>query len=189
MKAIYFALITFSSVAALAASTAGHGDPHAIPTKLIVYQTINVALLVAGLIYFVRKPIASFFKEKRALFLSAAQKAETARAEAEQQRQHIQTKLSKLESTAEESIQRARAEAADMKKQLIAEAETLSKRIREEAQEAAKHEVQKAKNDLRETLLKEAMESARAQLSTKVTAEDHKRLQSDFLSHIQAVQK
>lgn len=189
MKNLLFAFVIFSSLAAMAAGGGGHGDAHAIPTRTIVYQTINVVLLVAGLIYFLRAPLKEYFSGKRALFLSAAQRAEAARKEAEEQRQQIQTKLSRLETTAEESVQRARAEAADMKRQLVAEAEALSKRIRDEAQEAARLEVLKAKSQIRETLMKEALDVARTQLQTRVTAEDHKRLQSDFLSHIQAVQK
>ena len=101
----------------------------------------------------------------------------------------IQTRLSKLESTADESISRARAEAADMKRQMVADAEALSKRLREEAASAAKLEVERAKNELRETLIHESLEAARTQLSSKVTAEDHKRLQSDFIQNIQAGQK
>lgn len=189
MKALYFALILLTSVVALAASPGGHGGAHGIPAKLVTYQTLNVLLLVGGLIYFLRTPLRKYFKEKRADFLSAAQKAETARKQAEEQRAQIQSRLSKLETTADESIQRAKAEAADMKKALVAEAEVLSKRIREEAQEAARLEVQKAKNELRMAIIQDSLGIARTQLATKVTAEDHKRLQSDFLSHIQEAQK
>lgn len=190
MKYIFPALITLISLGALAATTGdGHGDAHAVPTKVITYQTLNVIILVGGLIYFLRQPLRDYFREKRANFLSAASKAEAARKAAEAQRAQIQNRLDKLVTTADESIARARAEAADMKKQLVAEAESLSKRIREEAQESARLEVEKAKRQLRESLIKESLEIARTQLSTKVTAEDHKRLQTDFLSHIQAVQK
>jgi F-type H+-transporting ATPase subunit b len=191
MKYFIPALTFLYSLAALAQEHgAAHGaESHEIQTKLITYQTINVIILVGGLIYFLRQPLRDYFKEKRASFLSAAKKAEAARKAAEDQRHQIQVRLNKLESTADESIARARAEAADMKKQLVAEAEAISKRIREEAQEAARLEVEKAKRNLRETLIKESLEVARNQLGTKVTAEDHKRLQSDFLSHIQAVQK
>ncbi|MEZ0390804.1 MAG: hypothetical protein ACAH59_01220 [Pseudobdellovibrionaceae bacterium] len=188
MKYLIPTLITLLSFAALAASEAGHDD-HSVPTQLIVHQAFNVVIIVIGLVYFVRKPLRQHFQDKRNSFLNAAQKAAAARKEAEEQRMEIQVKLNRLESTADESVARARAEAADMKKQLIAEAEALSKRIREEAEQAARLEVEKAKRNLRETLIKDSLSMARSQLSTKVTAEDHQRLQTDFLSHIQAVQK
>jgi len=174
--------------AALAASEAGHDD-HSIPAKLITYQTINVVAMLIGLFIVLKKPLQEYFKEKKATFLVAAQKAEAARRAAEDERAQIQARLSKLESTAEESVARARAEASDMKKQMIADGEAMSKRIREEASSAAKQEVERAKIQLRESLIKEALEVSRQQLSSKITTEDHKRLQTDFIQNIQAGQK
>lgn len=187
MKYIFtLTLILLAGVAQAASGGAGHGE---IPTKLIGYQTFNVVVMFAALIYFLHGPIRSYFTDKRTAFLSAAQKAEAARKAAEDERMQIQVRLTKLESTADESIARARAEAADMKKQMIAEAEALSKRIRDEAQEAARLEVEKARIQIREALIKESLQSARAQLSEKVTSEDHQRLQANFINKIQAVQK
>ena len=76
-----------------------------------------------------------------------------------------------------------------MKKQLIAEAEALSKRIRLEAEQAALLEVEKAKVQLLEALIKDAIAATKEQLSSKVSAEDQSRLQTEFISHLQAVQK
>jgi F-type H+-transporting ATPase subunit b len=181
-------LILFLSHIAFAASE--HGAAHGgIPTKTVIYQILNLTLLIGGMIYFLREPTRKYFQDRRAEFLNAAQKAEAARKAAEQERMEIQVRLSKLESTADESISRARTEAADMKKQLIAEAEALSKRIREEAEIAAKFEVERAKNQLRENLIKESLEVAKVQLSSKLTEDDHKRLQSEFISNIQGVQR
>jgi F-type H+-transporting ATPase subunit b len=185
--------ILFLSYVAQAVEEAHHaagGEHHeAIPVKLITYQAINVGAMLIGLAIVLKKPLQNYFKEKKATFLSAAQKAEAARKTAETERMQIQTRLEKLESTADESVSRARAEAADMKKQLISEAEAMSKRIRDEAAAAAKMEVDRAKVQLREALIKEALEVSRQNLSSKVTADDHKRLQTDFIQNIQAVQK
>lgn len=191
MKHLIPTLLVFLSQAALASSEGGHGEAHhaEIPVKLVVYQTINVVAMLIGLFIVLKKPLQSYFKEKKATFLSAAQKAEAARKSAEEERAQIQTRLSKLESTADESVSRARAEAADMKKQMIADAEAMSKRLREEAASAAKLEVERAKNELRQMLIKESLETSRQQLSSKVTAEDHKRLQTDFIQNIQVGQK
>ena len=103
---------------------------------------------------------------------------------------HIQIKvrLTKLASTAEESVTRARAEAADMKAQLISDAQALSSRIREEAMLSAKFEVEKAKNQLRAQMIKESIDLSRQQMSSKVSTEDHQRLQGEFITNIRGVQ-
>ena len=180
---------TFFIFSLLMTSVALGAGGDGVPTKMITYQAINVFLMIAGLIYFLRGPIRTHFLQRRSTFLSAAQKAEAVRAAAEQEQQGIQVRLSKLESTADESVARARAEAADMKKQLISEAESISKRIRSEAELAAHLEVEKAKNQLREMLINESLKVARGEINQKVTAADHQRLQSDFINHIQVVQK
>jgi len=160
-----------------------------IPVKLVTYQTINFVIMVAGLVYFLKDGVKKFFLEKKANYLNAAQKADAARKAAEDERMEIQAKLSKLESAADENLARARAEAMEMKKQLIAEADNMSRRIRDEAAHAAKFESERAKAQLREALIQESLEIARGQLSSKVTSDDHQRLQSEFLNNIQVVQK
>lgn len=189
MKQILPLLILFTAGAAWAAAPGGHGDDHAIPFKLVGYQTFNVVLMFAGLIYFLKTPVKTFFAQKRENYLAEAKKAEAARKAAEQERADIQARLNKLETTADESVARARAEAADLRKSLIAEAEALSKRIRDEAQSAAKQEADRARHQLRDELIKESLQIARQQLSQKVTPDDHKRLQANFIHNIQAVQK
>lgn len=193
MKHLIPTLLVFLGQVALANSeaAAAHGGEHhiEIPVKLVIYQSINVGAMLIGLFILLRKPVQAYFKEKRENFLSAAKKAEAARKAAEDERMQIQTRLSKLESTADESVARARAEAADMKKQILADADAMSKRLRDEAASAAKMEVERAKKELREMLITESLEASRQQLSSKVTAEDHQRLQTDFIQNIQVGQK
>ncbi len=182
-------VLTMAAIANASEAGGGHEGAIEVPVKLVTYQAINVVLMFAGLIYFLKDGVKKYFVEKRELFLASANKAEAARKSAEQEHMQIQVRLSQLESTADESVSRARAEAADMKKQLIAEAEALSKKIKEEAALAAKLEVEKAKRDLRASLVQDSIESARTNLNTKVSSDDQQRLQSNFISNIQAVQK
>lgn len=190
MKYIVPLFILAISIAAKANETAhgaeGSGE---IPVRQIFYQAINVLIIFVGLIYFLKDGVKKFFQDKKAVFMDAAKKAEAARKTAEQEHLQIQIRLSKLESSADESVSRARAEAADMKKQLIADAEALSNRIREEAERTAQLEVEKAKIHLREALIKESIAAAKTQLTSKVSSEDQRRLQSDFVNHLEAVEK
>ena len=185
------ATLLICSVAA-AAGNGAHGASHGLDEhqiKTIMYQSINAAILFFGLFHFTKKPIIQLFKDKRALFLMAAEKAQEARATAECEKIDIQIRLTKLEATAEESVARARAEAADMKKQLIEEAKNLSKRIREEASGAAQLETEKAKYQIRSQMIMAATEIAHQQMKSKVSSADHKRLQVDFIENIEAVRQ
>jgi F-type H+-transporting ATPase subunit b len=192
MKNLIVILVTLLISALAFANEAGgeHGGGHeGIPVKLVTYQAINVAIIVIGLIYFLRGPLRAHFKTRKEMFLSAATKAEEALKQAEQERSHIELKLAKLEGSTKESIQKAKLEAQDMRAAMLKEAESISKRIKEEAEAAAKFEVLKAKNQLRKELIDDSIKSAREQLTTKVSNEDHERLQNNFVEQIQVVQK
>ena len=188
MKHISFLAILLSAVVADAAS-GGHGGHHdGVPWATVGFQAINVGAIVIGLFFLLRKSIQSFFKEKNASYKVAAERADNARKSAERERQELQVRLAKLESTTEESVARARAEAADMRKQLVVDAEASSKRIKEDAKSTADLEIFKAKNQLRDYLIKQSLESARGQLQ-KVSPEDHQRLQAEFVNNVQGAQK
>lgn len=187
-KTLLIALLVLGSKAALAAG--GHGDSHGsghdhFPWDFVGYQVVNVTILIVGLIYFTKDAAKKYFAERHHVFVVAAEKAQAARSQAEQEHTEIQVKLSKLESTAAESISRAKAEAAELKHQLVAEAEAASKKIKTEAEQAARLEIERAKNHLREQLIQDAVVAARTQLSQKVSSDDHQRLQGEFINNMQ----
>jgi F-type H+-transporting ATPase subunit b len=173
----------------LASAHEAGGEPNLGPHELstLKAQIFNVVLMFAGLVYFVRKPIKAFFAEKRTVFLEVAQKAQAAKEDAIRGRMEIEVRLSKLQSTTEESISRARAEAAELKNQLILEAQALSLRMRAEAQATAKHELERAKQNLRIQMISGAKQMAQAELEKKLTPEDQKRLEGEFITGLQEV--
>ena len=183
---IYLFLILFGMIAVtenvFAASGGGHAE--GIPYKTVMYQAINFVMLVGLLVYLLKKPLKLFFTEKKQNFLKAAEKAEQIQKIAEQEHLQIKVKLTKLQSTTDESIAKARAEASDLKKQLIAEAQATAKRVELETKTAIELELTKAKQHLREQLIQEAVSLSRSSISSKVSVEDHKRLEGDFIKNI-----
>lgn len=174
-------------VTVIASAAGGHGE--GIPTTMITYQTINVAVIVVGLIWLLKKPVAEHFRVRRETYLLAANKAAETLKIAEKEMAEIEARLKKLETTAQDSIVRARAEAADLRKAIIKEAEETSQRIRSEAQITTMMEVTKAKDQLRAELVNKAIQQTREQLGSQVTGEDHERLQWRFVEQIQVVEK
>jgi len=188
MKKWFAFLLILGAGAAFAAS--GHGEHEAGPVevpRVVIYQLINVIILFGGLYYFVKDVVVKAFADRRAGYLAAAQKSQAAREEAEKQFVDIKHKLDQLENSQDESISRARAEANDMKQSLIKEAQEVAARIKNEAEQTAKIEIQKAQTHLREQLLKDSLEAAKAVLSKDIGSADHQKLQSEFVNKVQAV--
>lgn len=179
-------LLVLGASTAYAASGGEHGGEVHVP-KVVLYQAINVVLLFGGLYYFLKKPVVKFYADRKENYLAAAKKSQTAREEAEKQFVDIKHKLNQLEATTDESISRARAEAVDMKQALIKEAQEAAARIKNEAEQTAKIEIQKAQTHLREQLLKDSIEAAKAVLSKDIGSADHQKLQSEFVNKVQAV--
>ncbi len=165
---------------------AAHMDEHAI--KALVFQAINVGILIAAMVYFLKDTVREAFKNKRSSYLIAAERSQKARKQAEQEHLEMKTQLTKLESTTDESLSRARAEAADLKNQMLVDAQLMSKRIRDDAEAFARVEVEKARQNLRHEMIQQSTKLAEQQIREKVSGEDHQRLQSDFIQNIGAVQ-
>jgi len=183
-----FALVLLAAAFAGAAEEAHHEGLTAHEKSTIMYQTINVSLLVLGLIYFLREPVRTFFSDKRKAFQAAAEKAAQALQIAEDNRIAIEVRLNQLKGTADESLSRARAEAADMRNQMLKDAAEISARLQKEAKATAALETNKAREALRLQLITQAASLTEEFLEKKVTAADQSRLQGEFIDNIQTVQ-
>ena len=183
---IFALLLPTALMAAEGAEALPELDAKAI--KLMIYQAINVAIVVGIIVYFLKDTVRQFFKEKKATYLLQEEKARSVRKQAEEEHLQIQIQLTKLESTAEETLSRARAEAVDMRNQMMNEAQVMSKRIQAEAEASARLEFEKARAALRKEIILESARQAEKFMKEKVSSEDLQRLQNDFAQNIQAVQ-
>lgn len=163
----------------------GHHAEGGLPT-VVILQAINFFIYAGLIVYFGRGPISNYFKNRQAGFYTALKRADAARAEAQAKRSDIQTRLAKLEATRDESIQKAREEAAQLRQQIVNEAKALSEKLRGDAERTATIEIERAKLSLREDLLNQSIQMAQRILSDKMQDQDQKRLQEEFVAKIQS---
>lgn len=170
----------------LALAAGGHGGD-GVPVKTIIYQLINVSILFGAIAYFAKDTIKQLFIDRKSHYLAAAQKSAAAREEAEKNFKELKQKIEALDSSKEETLKKAEQNAIEMKAQIVAEAQALTKRIRDEAQLTAKLEIEKAQAQLKSQLLKDSVDAARMVLSKDINSNDHEKLQTDFVKHVQVV--
>lgn len=170
---------------AFAAGGEGH-HAEGVP-QVVLWQAINVAIIFSFVYFKFGKKIMESFKARNALFMNEAEKSQKIQQEAEAKLADIKHKIRHLENTANESIERARAEAADMRSQLAQEAKQLAERIKHEAQSAALVEIQNAKRALHEEVVNESVRQAKEILKKDVGQSDQQRLQDHFTSEIESV--
>jgi F-type H+-transporting ATPase subunit b len=179
-----FATVLLVPLMALAAG--GDVSHDGIPAS-VWYQVINFTLFIGAGIYFLRKPIKNYFSNRESAFKQALVKAQAARQEAEQRKSEIQARLNQLQTTAEESIAKARAEAEALRDQIVRDASEISTKLREDAKATANAEIERARHELREDVLAQAVALSRKVLTEKMAEPDQKRLQTEFVDKIQVV--
>jgi|GEM_PF-2332112 len=182
--------ILFLAMSASAAGGGAQGEAHggisSAQLKTIVYQTINVTVIVMGMVYFLRKGIGAFLESRQKAYLEAKEKAFSALRKAEAEHNDIQQKLNKLQTSRTDTIARAQAEASELKNSIIQEAKQLSASIKREAEEASRIEVERAKTQIRDYMIQQAVVQANSNLKAGITEEDHRKLNINFISNIEA---
>lgn len=175
------AVSLFANVSFAASDAHGGGIP-----SDVWFQFFNFTLFAGLIVYFLRNPVKTYFQERARSFSVAMTKAEAFRQDAEKQKREIETRLRTLENSAQDSLTHARAEADELRKRIVREAQELSLKLKEDAKRTAEIELQRAKNELREEVLSQAVTAAKAVLSEKIADTDQKRLQTEFVEKIQA---
>jgi F-type H+-transporting ATPase subunit b len=170
-------IVLFASTA-LAASE-GHSSPWT--TSMLLWRVVNTIALLALLIYFIKKPLVSFFTERKAKIERDLAEAVELRQKAEELIKEYQTKLAGMEQELEKmrgELQKA-AEGESLK--VISNAEKMATAIVESAKIAAEQEVRKAKITLKDEAVTMAVEMAESLIREKISDDDRKRIVEDYL--------
>ncbi len=162
-------------------------DPHLVPWDTIGIETLNVIVLFALLIYFLRRAVIDHFQGRLKAYVELVERAESAKAEAEKSHREISKRLHDLQASADENLRRAEKEAAELREKLLAEAASMAKKMEEDAHRSVELEIERAKSELRDELLKTAIETSRKTLEKSLGSSEQKRLQAEFVDKIQVV--
>jgi len=171
--ALVFLLITMGTT--VCAET--HGSPHSggFPWGEIIKQAINFGILVAVLVFFLRKPLSKFLKERRELLIQSIEEAKRANEEAKSKLAGVEEKLSAIEGEISKINE-------SMEKEIEGEIERIKdltsgeiERIKEQASFTAEQEVKIARQALRKEAAELSIETAKEIIARSVDSEDQKR--------------
>jgi F-type H+-transporting ATPase subunit b len=160
---------------------------HEIP-KVVLYQAINFFCLVGLLYYFLRKPVVAHFAKRHDDLTLAIREAKKLKEEAEAKHQEYVLKIKNLEGESTKILNQIRSEGEASKQRMIEEAKRISDSIQMEAQRTANNEIEKARAELYDEVLEQALAGARTLLTKSVAEKDQLRLQKEFVEKIEAVQ-
>jgi F-type H+-transporting ATPase subunit b len=172
-------------VSGVAVAAGGEHKSEAEVMKEVIFQGINLLILLGVLFYFGRRPIAEHFATRREGIQDELKQAAELLDKAEQRNSELQRRLIDLSSEVEEiretSNRRAEAEA----ERILSDARSVADRIRRDAQAAVAQELRRAQSELQKEAAELALELAGQKLSEQIQPSDRERLVDEFITRVE----
>jgi F-type H+-transporting ATPase subunit b len=178
----------FAGVVPALASAAGGGASHGEQNApggaqwfTLLFTAINFSIFAYLLWRFARAPLSDYLANRRAELVAALSAARDAKAEADRIKHEYETKLAEVDKTRAEMVQELRAMAEADRARAMQEAGDAAARMREEAERTARHDVERAKMELRAEAARLAAEIASGEIAERLSDDDRGRLLDDFI--------
>ena len=184
LLALVFSLLVGTAIAA----SGGHDEePSPWTAYMIAWRVVNTVALLALLVYFLKKPLVTFFSERTAQIGKDLDGAKGEREKAERTLKEYEQKIAGME----QELEKMRAElkkAADAESEkVVANAERMAEGIIEAARIAAEQEVRKAKAELQNEAVELAVQTAETLIREKMSAGDQKKIVEDYLVKVEGM--
>ena len=140
------------------------------------WKFFNLAIFIAGLIYFLRKPVSEGFKAKREQIRAELIKAEEEKQGALAKLTATEAKLSQLEAEKEKVLQKARDEAAVEKKRLADQTKLEIERLQQQTESDLARLSKQSYAELRRFSAEESIRLAEEKLRAQIDGEKDARL-------------
>jgi len=176
-KYIFGLILTFMPTLAIAAEDGGV-EPH------MGWRVINFVLFVGILYYFLRKPIAEFFKARKESIKNELEEAEQLKEEAERLFEETKRKLEKLEDEIKSLLETYESMAKNERDQILKEVEKAINRILASIEEEKASILSKARMLLLRKMSKEAIENLKKRFEN-LTPEEHAKINDKFIRSLQ----
>jgi F-type H+-transporting ATPase subunit b len=181
--AVLLAVALVLLVAALPAVAADDG--HGGGGREFFFQTLNLAILLGVVVYFARKPLMSFFADRRAQIKGDVDQAAGLLHDAETRYAEWQRRLIDLDSESETIRSDGRRRAEEEAQGILAEAQAAAERIHRGAEAAVEQELRRAQARLRDEAASLATELAERILKEQLGGADKERLMDEFITRVE----
>lgn len=180
-------LLTSLLVLLLTSVAFASGDGHAdsgVLLKDFLYRTLNFGLVVAVLVYFLRKPLKKGLAGRSEEIEKALAEARQAKEDAEAKFAEYDRKLTQATDEIAEISDAIRREGELEKQKIIENAKQMAIKIEQDAEKAAEMEVAKARRELQQEAAQLAVDLAEDLLKKNFTKDDDARLIDEYMQKV-----
>jgi F-type H+-transporting ATPase subunit b len=150
-------------------------------------QFINFAILVAALVYFLRKPLKEYLLKRHDAVKGKIEEADRLLREAEETKKMYEERLSGLEGEIEVFRASALVEMERERKKVLDDARGLASRIQEQAHLAYEQEMKEALAKVRAEVAGRTIAAAERKVRETFRKKDHDRMVEEFIQKVRSI--
>ncbi len=177
-------LVGLISGIAFASAEGGHHVASGVLLKDFLYRVLNFGIVVAILVYFLRKPIKKAFSGRREEIEKNLTEAKILKEAAEEKFEEYDRKLAQATEEIAEIGAAIRREGELEKQKIIENAKAMAITIEQDAEKAAEIEVAKARTELQREAVQLAVSVAEELLKKNFTKDDDTRLIDEYMQKV-----
>ncbi|HXY54103.1 MAG TPA: ATP synthase F0 subunit B [Nitrospirota bacterium] len=184
MKRILPAIHTLSMILASGIAMAAEEGPAEQTTFLGDWlpRLVNFGIIAAIVIYFTRKPIRDFFKNRSVEIAKAMQESKEARERAIAALEAMERKIKDVEAETNKLIAEAQSRGEKDRQAIIEEGKKVVADIQAQVKQGIDIEVQKAKNELAVEASLLSIDLAEGRIKEKISSQDHERIVKEYIA-------
>ncbi len=153
-------LIGLAITAGISAAAEGHGagGTHLHSPKALIWEGLNIAIVVGALAYYFKDSFKKFVQEYKNEIIRSITEAEEKHRKAKEELEKARKALEEAKERYEEGLKTAEEAALKEKELIIKQAEEMAERIKQKAEKVIEIETNKAKEILRKYAAEKAIE-------------------------------
>ncbi|CAN2039353.1 ATP synthase subunit b 1 [Candidatus Magnetomoraceae bacterium gMMP-15] len=189
---------------AMASPTSEHGDEHAVSSSggehaesgedhgtkgwvaTDTYRVMNFTVLLAGLIFLLRKPVAQGLNARIKGIKDQLEDLDARKEEAEKKIVQYNERLATLDKETEKILADYVKQGEAAKQRILDEAGVQAEKLQGQARKNMTHEFSQARQALQSEIFEKAVVMAEKMIKEKITSDDQDRLVGDYLKKVVA---
>jgi F-type H+-transporting ATPase subunit b len=147
-------------------------------------RLVNFGIIAAIVVYFMRKPVRDFFKNRSAEIAKAMQESRDARERAAAALAEMEHKIKELEAEAARMVADAKERGEKDRQALIEEGRKVAADVQAQVKQGIDIEVQKAKAALAVEASLLSVDLAEGKIKKTIDTQDHERIVKEYISKV-----
>ena len=165
-----------------ASSEGGHEEGPGMP---LVYWSINLLILIAVLLFFLRKPAKEFFASRATLIRTNIDQARNLKADAEKKYAEYEARLKAIESEMNALVSSLEKDGELERRRIVEAATQQVATLKKNSERMLQQETAKAKEELKREAVQLATELAGDLIKKNMTPEDQSRIVEQYLDKME----